>query len=144
MSYDPNSMTNDPVVSMKFTPTGGKRFGDITGSNVGRRMAIVLDDVIVSDPVIQGKIAGGSAQITLGSGEAFNVKQEQANQLALILRSGALPAPITILEERQVGATLGPELANQDVFSVLVGLVFVLIFIVGYTDPGFSPARLWF
>jgi protein-export membrane protein SecD/preprotein translocase SecF subunit len=132
VSYDPNSMTNDPVVSMKFTPTGGKRFGDITGANIGRRMAIVLDDVIVSDPVIQGKISGGSAQITLGSGEAFNVKQEQANQLALILRSGALPAPITILEERQVGATLGPELANQGVFSVIVGLVFVLIFIVWY------------
>jgi protein-export membrane protein SecD/preprotein translocase SecF subunit len=132
VTYDPNSLTNDPVVSMKFTPTGGKRFGDITGANVGRRMAIVLDDVIVSDPVIQGKISGGSAQITLGSGEAFNVKQEQATQLALILRSGALPAPITILEERQVGATLGPELANQGVFSVLVGLVFVLIFIVGY------------
>jgi protein-export membrane protein SecD/preprotein translocase SecF subunit len=132
VSYDPNSLTNDPVVSLKFTPTGGKRFADITGENIGRRMAIVLDDVIVSDPVIQGKIAGGSAQITLGSAEAFNVKQEQANQLALILRSGALPAPITILEERQVGATLGPELANQGVFSVLVGLVFVFIFIIGY------------
>ncbi|WP_141735292.1 protein translocase subunit SecD [Oligoflexus tunisiensis] len=132
VTYDPNSLTNDPVVSMKFTPTGGKRFADITGGNIGRRMAIVLDDVIVSDPVIQSKISGGSAQITLGSGEAFNVKQEQANQLALILRSGALPAPITILEERQVGATLGPELANQGVMSVLVGLVFVLVFITGY------------
>jgi SecD/SecF fusion protein len=132
VTYDPNSLTNDPVVSLKFTPTGGKRFADITGGNIGRRMAIVLDDVIVSDPVIQAKIAGGSAQITLGSAEAFNVKQEQANQLALILRSGALPAPITILEERQVGATLGPELANQGVFSVLVGLVFVFVFIIGY------------
>jgi len=132
VTYDPNSLTNDPAVSLKFTPTGGKRFGDITGANIGRRMAIVLDDVIVSDPVIQGKISGGSAQITLGSGEAFNVKQEQALQLALILRSGALPAPITILEERQVGATLGPELANQGVFSVMFGLVFVLIFIIGY------------
>lgn len=132
VTYDPNSLTNDPVVSMNFTPTGGKRFGDITGANIGRRMAIVLDDVIVSDPVIQSKISGGNAQITLGSGEAFNVKQEQALQLALILRSGALPAPITILEERQVGATLGPELANQGVISVLVGLVFVLVFIIGY------------
>ncbi|MCX6128733.1 MAG: protein translocase subunit SecD, partial [Proteobacteria bacterium] len=119
-------------VSMKFTPTGGKRFGDITGGNIGKRMAIVLDDVIVSDPVIQTKISGGSAQITLGSDKAHDIKTNEAQQLALILRSGALPAPITILEERQVGATLGPELANQGVFSVLVGLAFVLIFITGY------------
>jgi len=132
VSSDPNSLSNDPVVSLKFTPTGGKLFGDITGANIGKRMAIVLDEVIVSDPVIQTKIAAGSAQITLGSGEALDVKQNQAQQLALILRSGALPAPITILEERQVGATLGPELANQGVLSVLMGLAFVLIFIIGY------------
>jgi protein-export membrane protein SecD/preprotein translocase SecF subunit len=138
VTYDPNSMDLRPVVSMQFTATGGKRFGDVTGANVGKRMAIVLDDVVVSDPVIQGKIAGGNAQITLGSEKPRPEVEADANQLALILRSGALPAPITILEERQVGATLGPELANQGVESVLVGLACVLVFITWYYKrPGF-------
>lgn len=132
VSYDPNSLDNRPVVSLKFTATGGKTFGDITGANIGKRMAIVLDDVIVSDPVIQGRIAGGSAQITLGSDKPHAEIDAEAQSLALILRSGALPAPITVLEERQVGASLGPELANQGVLSVLVGLVFVLAFILWY------------
>lgn len=138
VTYDPNSMDQRPVVSLKFTATGGKRFGDVTGANVGKRMAIALDEVIVSDPVIQTQISGGSAQITLGSDKPRQEVEQDAQQLALILRSGALPAPITILEERQVGATLGPELANQGVLSVLVGLVGVLAFITWYYKrPGF-------
>ncbi len=132
VSYDPNSLDNKPVVSMKFTAMGGKRFADITGGNIGKRMAIVLDEVIVSDPVIQARIAGGSAQISMGGSKPRGEIDTEANSLALILRSGALPAPITVLEERQVGASLGPELANQGVFSVLVGLVFVLLFILWY------------
>ena len=130
--YDSNSLDNRPMVSLKFTATGGKRFGDITGATIGKRMAIVLDDVIVSDPVIQARIAGGTAQITLGSDRPIAEVDAEAQSLALILRSGALPAPITVLEERQVGASLGPELANQGVGSVMVGLVFVLMFIVWY------------
>ncbi|SMF22163.1 protein translocase subunit SecD [Pseudobacteriovorax antillogorgiicola] len=137
VTYDPNSLDNRPAVSLKFTAVGGKRFADVTGANVGNRMAIVLDNVIVSDPVIQGRIAGGVAQITLGSDKGRQEIQEEAQELSLILRSGALPAPITILEERQVGATLGPELANQGVTSVLVGLVLVLIFmVIYYRRPG--------
>ncbi len=132
VNYDPNSFDNRPMVSLNFTATGGKRFGDITGASIGKRMAIVLDDVIVSDPVIQTRIAGGTAQITLGDSKPMNEITEEANSLALILRSGALPAPITVLEERQVGASLGPELANQGVLSVLSGLVFVLLFIMWY------------
>lgn len=132
VNYDPNSLDNRPMVSLKFTATGGKRFADITGANVGKRMAIVLDDVVVSDPVIQTRIAGGTAQITLGSDKPVAEVDADAQSLALILRSGALPAPITVLEERQVGASLGPELANQGVASVLLGLVFVLIFIIWY------------
>ncbi|MBC7531327.1 MAG: protein translocase subunit SecD [Oligoflexus sp.] len=131
VTYDPNSLDNKPVVSMKFSPTGGKRFADITGGNIGKRMAIVLDDVIVSDPVIQARIAGGSAQISMGNKNRGEIESE-AQSLALVLRSGALPAPITVLEERQVGASLGPELADQGVESVLVGLVFVLLFILWY------------
>ena len=132
VTYDPNSLDNRPAVSLKFTAIGGKRFAEVTGTNIGVRMAIVLDDIIVSDPVIQSRIAGGVAQITLGSDKGRQEIQEEAQELSLILRSGALPAPITILEERQVGATLGPELANQGVTSVLVGLVLVLFFMVFY------------
>ncbi|NRA64099.1 MAG: protein translocase subunit SecD [Pseudobacteriovorax sp.] len=141
VTYDPNSLDQRPAVSLDFTAVGGKRFSDITGANVGNRMAIVLDDVIVSDPVIQARISGGSAQITLGSEQGRAEVQEDATQLALILRSGALPAPITILEERQVGATLGPELANQGVFSVLAGIALVLVYVVVYyRRPGMISA----
>ena len=141
VTYDPNSLTQEPAVSLQFTAVGGKRFSDITGANVGNRMAIVLDDVIVSDPRINSRISGGSAQITLGSDRSRQEVQEEATQLSLILRSGALPAPITILEERQVGATLGPELANQGVLSVLVGIAFVLVYvIIYYKRPGMISA----
>lgn len=139
--FDPNSLDQRPAVSLKFTATGGKRFADITGANINKRMAIVLDDVIVSDPVIQTQISGGVAQITMGSDRSRQEVQEEANELSLILRSGALPAPITILEERQVGATLGPELANQGVMSVLVGLALVLVYmVVYYRRPGVISA----
>ncbi|RYZ55709.1 MAG: protein translocase subunit SecD, partial [Proteobacteria bacterium] len=132
VTYDPNALTHKPVVSIKFTGMGGKRFGDITGGNIGKRMAIVLDEVVVSDPVIQTRIAGGSAQISMNNSKTQPEVEAEATSLALILRSGALPAPITVLEERQVGASLGPELANQGVLSVLIGLVFVLLFIIWY------------
>ena len=135
---DTSSLDNRPAVSLKFTGSGGKRFADVTGENINNRMAIVLDDIVVSDPVINTRISGGSAQITLGSGKAYNEIMEEANELSLVLKSGALPAPITILEERQVGATLGPELANQGVNSVIFGLVLVLVFMLfWYKRPGF-------
>ena len=133
---DASSFDNRPIVSLKFTGQGGKRFGEITGDNIQRRMAIVLDNTVVSDPVIQAKIPSGSAQITLGSG-SYQEQIQEAQDLSLILKSGALPAPITILEERQVGATLGPELANQGIFSVCLGLVVVLFYmLVFYKRPG--------
>jgi protein-export membrane protein SecD/preprotein translocase SecF subunit len=137
VTTDTSSMDYRPAVSLKFTGVGGKRFADITGTHVGKRMAIVLDDVVVSAPVINTKISGGSAQITMGAGQGYNEVAKEAQDLALILKSGALPAPITIMEERQVGATLGPELANQGVMSVLVGIVFVFGFmLVYYKKPG--------
>lgn len=134
---DSSSLDNRPAVSLRFTGPGGKRFADITGENVNKRMAIILDGIVYSDPVINQRISGGSAQITLGSGKGYNEIVEEANELSLILKSGALPAPITILEERQVGATLGPELANEGVMSVLLGMGLVLIFmIIWYRKPG--------
>lgn len=131
-TYDPNSLDQRPAVSLKFTGTGGKRFADITGENIQKRMAIVLDNVVVSDPVINQRISGGSAQITMGNNIDYNKTVEEANQLAMILKSGALPAPITIMEERQVGATLGPELANQGIVSAGVGLMMVFAFMIFY------------
>ena len=136
VSMDNSGLDQTPVVSMRFTGPGGKRFGDLTGANVGRRLAIVLDDIVESAPVIQSKIATGQGQITLGSG-GYEQKAQEAQQLSLILKSGALPATIEVLEERQVGASLGPELADQGVKSVLVGLAIVLGYMmVYYRRPG--------
>lgn len=136
VSVDNSGLDQRPVVSMRFTGPGGKRFGDLTGANVGRRLAIVLDDTVESAPVIQSKIATGQGQITLGSG-SYEQQAQEAQQLSLILKSGALPATIDVLEERQVGASLGPELADQGVKSVLVGLAFVLGYmLLYYKRPG--------
>jgi protein-export membrane protein SecD/preprotein translocase SecF subunit len=126
---DSDSFDQRPAVSLKFSGAGGKRFADITGAHVNERMAIVLDDEVISAPNIQQKISGGVARITLGTGNYQEVYDE-ANQLALILKSGALPARITIEEERQVGATLGPELAKEGILAVGVGLLLVLVFMV--------------
>ena len=127
-----SGLDTQPNVALKFTGPGGKRFGEVTGNNVGKLMAIVLDDVVVSAPNIQTKITGGSASITLGGNRSFQEVYDEANQLALVLKSGSVPATITVLEERQVGATLGPELADQGVRGILAGLVAVLIFMVAY------------
>jgi protein-export membrane protein SecD/preprotein translocase SecF subunit len=136
VSMDQQGLDQRPVVSMRFTGPGGKRFGDLTGANVGRRLAIVLDDIVESAPVIQSKIATGQGQITLGSG-SYEQQAQEAQQLSLILKSGALPATIEVLEERQVGASLGPELADQGVKSVLLGLAFVLGYmVIYYRRPG--------
>lgn len=132
-----NDLDRLPAVGLKFTGPGGKRFADITGANVGKYMAIILDNEVQSAPVIQQKISGGQAQINMGGSGGYNESLEEANQLVLILKSGALPATIEVLEERQVGATLGPELASQGVKGSLLGLGFVLIFmLVYYRKPG--------
>ncbi|HCF58354.1 MAG TPA: protein translocase subunit SecD [Myxococcales bacterium] len=119
-----------PYVSLSFDPSGARDFERITGDNVRRRMAIVLDQTVNSAPVIQSKIAGGRAQITLGSLKPYQELVDEANDLALVLKAGALPAPVTIGEERTVGATLGPELIRNGSLAVAVGVVLVLIFMV--------------
>ncbi|MBP6218094.1 MAG: protein translocase subunit SecD [Oligoflexales bacterium] len=126
-----------PAVSLRFTGLGGKKLAEFTEKYVKKRMAIVLDDVVESAPVISQKIAGGTAQITLGSGRSYNEVVEEGTQLALILKSGAIPATIQVLEERQVGASMGPELANQGLLGALVGLLCVFMFmLVYYRRPG--------
>lgn len=135
---DSNGLDQSPVVHLRFTGPGGKRFADITGANVGKRMAIVLDDEVNSSPEIRQKITGGEAVITLGGVGNYQKQADEANQLAMILKSGALPATITIEEERQVGATLGPELAQEGIYATAIGIALVFLFMVlYYRRPGF-------
>ena len=118
-------------VSMEFTPRGGDLFEEITGRNIKRRFAIILDGKVESAPVIQSKIAGGHGQITLGAG---SVEQQlaDARKLELVLRSGALPAPISPSNEQRIGPTLGKDAIAQALKGGLAGLILVLTFMVVY------------
>lgn len=120
-SYDQNGL---PSVSFRFNPSGGAAFGKYTAENIGKPFAIVLDNQVISAPVIQSHIAGGSGIIT-GN---FNV--EQANQLAILLRAGALPAAITVLEQRTIGPELGQDSVNAGMMAGVVALVAVGVFMV--------------
>jgi preprotein translocase subunit SecD len=113
---------------LTFNRTGAALFGKLTKENVKRRMAIVLDDTVDSAPVIQSEIPDGNCRITLGGLKPNNEIYEEAKDLALVLKSGALPAPVRILEERSVGASLGPELIRRGSLAALVGLLAVLVF----------------
>ena len=118
----PTFQENQPVVSFRFDPVGARKFGDATSKNVGRRLAIVLDNKVISAPVIRSAITGGSGIITGG----FTVRE--ATDLALLLRAGALPAPLVILEERTVGPDLGADSIRAGKIAAVLGLVFVVVF----------------
>lgn len=120
----PSFQDGEPVVSFKFNSLGGKKFGEATKNNIGERLAIVLDNEVISAPVIQSAILGGSGII---SGN-FTVKS--ASDLALLLRSGALPAPLEVLEERTVGAGLGADSIREGIFASVVGLIAVVAFMI--------------
>ncbi len=117
---------NRPNVSMEFTDAGAKLFEQITGANVKRRLAIILDNNVYSAPEIQEKIAGGRAQIT----GRFTV--DQAKDLAIVLRSGSLPAPVKILEQRTVGPSLGQDSIHQGLVSTLISAGLVVLFMIVY------------
>jgi preprotein translocase subunit SecD len=116
--------SGEPIVSFRFNTNGARRFGQVTQENVGRPFAIVLDNVVISAPVIREPIMGGSGQISGG----FTV--EQANDLAILLRAGALPAPLTIIEERTVGPGLGQDSIQKGKIAALVGSVLVILFML--------------
>ncbi|OSM02048.1 protein translocase subunit SecD [Magnetofaba australis] len=122
-SYDQYNM---PYVSVKFDRLGGRIFARLTGEHVNDRMAIVLDGVVFSAPVIREKIVGGQASIS-GS-----FSPQDAHDLAIVLRAGALPAPLKILEERTVGPTLGRDSVNQGINSIVIGGILVVIFMALY------------
>lgn len=114
---------NDPVVSFKLNPTGGARFGRITAQNIGRPFAIVLDGKVISAPVIRDQIFS-EGQIS------GNFSIEESDELALLLRAGALPAPLSVLEERSVGPGLGSDSIEAGKLASIIGLIAVVIFMI--------------
>jgi len=118
-------------VALTFNNAGAERFEAVTGANINRRFAIILDDLINSAPVIRGKIGGGRASITLGEGDP-EVQLAKARKLELVLRSGALPAPISPSNESLIGPSLGKDAIAQGVKGMLIGSSLVLVFMVFY------------
>ena len=117
---------NEPYVSLDLTGRGGKVFAEVTSENVNKRFAIILDEVIKSAPVIREKILGGRAQIS-GS-----FTYEEASDLAIVLRVGALPAPVKIIQNLTVGASLGHDSIQKGLMSGILGTVLVLLFMIFY------------
>ncbi len=118
-----DSETNETVVTFTLDRVGAKRFGKATSTGIGKQLAIVLDGKIISAPVIRDTIASGSGQIS--GGFTF----QSATDLALLLRSGALPAPLNIIEERTVGPDLGKDSINAGMIALAIGFVLVVLFI---------------
>lgn len=116
--------TNQPVVNFRFDNTGARKFGAVTQENVGQPFAIVLDEKVISAPVIREPILGGAGQIS------GNFTVEDANDLSILLRAGALPAPLQIIEERTVGPGLGADSIQAGAIASVIGLVAVLTFMV--------------
>src|SRR5208283_3412304 len=126
----------EPSVSLKFNSQGSIDFERITGENVRKKLAIVLDGVVHSAPVIEDRISGGQAQIT------GTFTMDEARDLAIVLRAGALPAPVNILEERTVGPSLGSDSIRQGIVATLIGTLFVIIFMILYYRFAGSVADL--
>jgi preprotein translocase subunit SecD len=122
----PPTQTAGPYVSLELNARGARQFEDITGANVGRRLAIILDNKVYSAPVIKDRIPGGHAMIE-GN---FDIKE--ARDLAIVLRAGALPAPVHVAEERTVGPSLGKDSIRQGVTSFVVGGSLVIVFMLFY------------
>ncbi|CAN5268566.1 protein translocase subunit SecD [soil metagenome] len=134
VAFDPN--TNVPEVSMTMDSEGTRRWARITGANIGRPVAIVLDGYVYSYPNVRSKITGGRSSIT-GMGGL-----QEAEDLVNILLSGALPAPLEIIEERTVGATLGEASIRAGFYSIMFGLIVVAMFMIAYYHVGGGIADL--
>jgi preprotein translocase subunit SecD len=121
-SFDQQS--GRPVVTFRFNGMGARRFADATAQNVGKRFAIVLDNKVISAPNINEPITGGSGQIS------GNFTTESANNLAILLRAGALPAPLTVQEQQTVSAELGADAIRAGAISLMIGGVAIIVFII--------------
>ena len=119
-----DNQTNETVVSFNLDRVGSKRFGKATTTGVGKRLAIVLDGKVISAPVVRDAIIGGAGQIS--GGFTF----QSATDLALLLRSGALPAPLNIIEERTVGPDLGQDSINSGILALVIGFFLVIFFML--------------
>lgn len=120
------SQQNQPIINFSLNSEGARIFGDFTGSNVGKRLAIVFDGKVYSAPVINERIGGGSGQISGG----FTI--DEAHDVAIALRSGALLAPVKILEKRSIGPSLGQDSINQSMLALASGSAMVVLFMVFY------------
>jgi SecD/SecF fusion protein len=130
-SYDVDQIKGSYEIGMKMNPEGARRWKNLTGSNIGRQVAIVLDNLVYSAPVVQGEIPNGISQIT------GNFTVEEAKDLSSVLKSGKLPAPTRIVEEAFVGPSLGQEAISQGYLSMFIGLCLVVLFMFLYYG---SPA----
>jgi protein-export membrane protein SecD len=124
-------LANTWIVSLKLARKDAAVFAQVTGRNIGRRLAIVLDNVVKSAPVIQSRIPDGNAMITTNE-----VNPDESRDLAIVLRSGALPAPVNIVEERSVGASLGSDSIRRGILACLIGALVVMVFMVVYYSVG--------
>ena len=118
------NQNNEPTVSFTLDRLGSQKFGRVTTDNVGKRLAIVLDGEIVSTPNINEPITAGNGMIS------GNFTFQEATDLALLLRSGALPTPLTVVEERTVGPDLGEDSIKSGITSLIVGFVLVILFMI--------------
>ncbi|MEA3383704.1 MAG: protein translocase subunit SecD [Campylobacterota bacterium] len=121
-----DQQTNQPIINFTLSTFGAKVFGDFTQKSIGKRLAVVLDGKVFSDPVIRERIGGGSGQIS------GNFTVVEAGNVAIALRSGALPAPVIMLEKRSVGPSLGADSINSAMLALISGFVLVVIFMVIY------------
>ncbi len=121
-----NQETSAPVVNMEMNAEGSAEWARITGANIGKRIAIILDGVVYSAPVVQNKITGGRSEIT-GMAD-----MKEAQLLSIVLKAGALPAPVDIIEERTVGPSLGQDSINDGALSTILGFLVVSFFMIMY------------
>ena len=119
-----DTLNNETVVLFTLDRVGAKKFGKATTSGVGKRLAIILDGVVISAPTIQEPIVTGTGQIT------GDFTFQSATDLALLLRSGDLPAPLNIIEERTVGPDLGQDSINSGIFSLIIGFLLVIFYMI--------------
>jgi SecD/SecF fusion protein len=124
-------LQNTWIVSLKLARKDAAVFAQVTGRNIGKRLAIVLDNVVKSAPVIQSRIPDGNAMITTG-----DVNPDESRDLAIVLRSGALPAPVNIVEERSVGASLGSDSIRRGILAAIIGSLAVVVFMIVYYSVG--------
>lgn len=122
--------TSRPAVSMQMNAEGARKWRTLTAANIGRRIAVVLDDYVYTAPVVNGEIPSGQSEIS------GNFTLQEAQDLANILKSGSLPAPTQIVEESIIGPTLGKEAQSQGIISMVAGLVIVVLFMVAYYAKG--------